>query len=272
MALLPNCWALAGGSLQRRPSAAPTSSSPLHLTCTAYLSRSWTAQSTRCLRTRTRSPCRSFPAPGSLFGRQPASSKTSAASPISLTAWRSGRGQPSAPRRQLRPSVARSLPEGFRLTERQAEVAKGLLTSGHSLDLVVGVAGSGKTSTLSAVREGFEAAGYKVLGAATSGQAAKALGEGAGVASRTVASLTWRIEHGQEVLSPRHVLVLDEGSMTSDSDVGKAVGGGGVLGGETGRRRRLPPARLGRPGRRARSPRLPPPRPRLDAHGQPPTA
>jgi len=116
------------------------------------------------------------------------------------------------------------LARGFRLTERQAEVAKGLLTSGHSLDLVVGVAGSGKTSTLSAVREGFEAAGYKVLGAATSGQAAKALGEGAGVNSRTVASLTWRIDHGREVLSPRHVLVLDEGSMTSDSDVGRLLG------------------------------------------------
>jgi conjugative relaxase-like TrwC/TraI family protein len=112
---------------------------------------------------------------------------------------------------------------GFRLTERQAEVAKGLLTSGHSLDLVVGVAGSGKTSTLSAVREGFEAAGYKVLGAATSGQAAKALGEGAGVTSCTVASLTWRIEHGQEVLSARHVLVLDEGSMTADADVGRLL-------------------------------------------------
>ncbi len=115
------------------------------------------------------------------------------------------------------------LARGFRLTERQAEVAKGLLTSGHSLDLVVGVAGSGKTSTLSAVREGFEAAGYKVLGAATSGQAAKALGEGAGVCARTVASLTWRIEHGHEALGPRHVLVLDEGSMTSDSDVGKLL-------------------------------------------------
>jgi hypothetical protein len=115
------------------------------------------------------------------------------------------------------------LARGFRLTERQAQVAEGLLTSGHSLDLVVGVAGSGKTSTLSAVREGFEAAGYKVLGAATSGQAAKALGEGAGVASRTVASLTWRIEHGQEVLSPRHVLVLDEGSMSSDADVGRLL-------------------------------------------------
>jgi conjugative relaxase-like TrwC/TraI family protein len=115
------------------------------------------------------------------------------------------------------------LARGLRLTARQAEVAKGLLTSGHSLGLVVGVAGSGKTSTLSAVREGFEAAGYKVLGAATSGQAAKALGEGAGVSSRTVASLTWRIEHGQEMLSPHHVLVLDEGSMTSDSDVGRLL-------------------------------------------------
>jgi hypothetical protein len=38
-----------------------------------------------------------------------------------------------------------------------------------------------------------------------------------------VASLTWRIEHGQEMLSPHHVLVLDEGSMTSDSDVGRLL-------------------------------------------------
>ena len=115
------------------------------------------------------------------------------------------------------------LSRGIRLSERQAEVAKGLLISGHSLDLVVGVAGSGKTTTLAAVRSGFEAAGYKVLGTATSGQAAKALGEGAGVESRTVASLTWRLEHYREVLTPRHVLVLDERGMTSDADVGRLL-------------------------------------------------
>ena len=115
------------------------------------------------------------------------------------------------------------LSRGMRLTERQSEVAKSLLTSGHALDLVIGVAGSGKTSTLSAVREGFEAAGYHVIGAATSGQAAKALGQGAGVASRTVASLNWRLEHGRETLTPRHVLVLDEGAMSSDADVGKLL-------------------------------------------------
>ena len=110
---------------------------------------------------------------------------------------------------------------GLRLSERQTEVATALLTSGHALDLVLGVAGSGKTSTLSAVRAGFEAAGYTVLGAATSGQAAKALGEGAGVSSSTVASLTWRLEHQRLALGPRHILVLDEGAMTADADVGR---------------------------------------------------
>jgi hypothetical protein len=111
----------------------------------------------------------------------------------------------------------------MRLTERQAEVAKGLLTSGHAFELVLGVAGSGKTTTLAAVRSGFESAGYTVLGTATSGQAAKALVEGAGIESRTVASLTWRLEHGREALSPRHVLVLDESGMTSDADVGRLL-------------------------------------------------
>lgn len=113
---------------------------------------------------------------------------------------------------------------GFRLSERQAEVAKGLLTSGHSPDFLIGVAGSGKTSTLSAVRAGFESEGYRVLGAATSGQAARALGEGAGVDSRTVASLTWRLGHGRQALGPRHVLLLDEGSMTADADLAKVLG------------------------------------------------
>ncbi len=62
-----------------------------------------------------------------------------------------------------------------------------------------------------------------MVGAATSGQAAKSLGQGAGVASRTVASLTWRLEHSREALTPRHILVLDEGAMSSDADVGKLL-------------------------------------------------
>ena len=112
---------------------------------------------------------------------------------------------------------------GVPLTATQHEVAIGLLVSGHRFDLVMGVAGSGKTTTLAAVREGFESAGYTVLGTATSGQAARNLGEGAGIESRTVASLSWRLDNSTLELSDRHVLILDEGAMTSDVDLARLL-------------------------------------------------
>jgi len=112
---------------------------------------------------------------------------------------------------------------GASLSSTQHEVAVGLMTSGHRLDVVMGVAGSGKTTTLAAVREGFETAGYTVLGTATSGQAARNLGEGAGIDSRTVASVTWRLDHNALELSDRHVLILDEGAMTSDVDLARLL-------------------------------------------------
>ena len=157
------------------------------------------------------------------YGLQPAWWRTSGASHPSPTYWPNGRGR--AVERQAAFLAVRQLElsRGIRLSDRQAEVAKGLLTSGHSLDLVVGVAGSGKTTTLAAVRAALSLPVTRSVGTATSGQAAKALGEGAGIESRTVASLTWRLEHRAEVLSPRHVLVLDEGGMTSDADVGKLL-------------------------------------------------
>ncbi len=112
---------------------------------------------------------------------------------------------------------------GAPLTPTQQEVATGLLVSGHRLDLVKGVAGSGKTTALAAVRDGFERAGYSVLGTATSGQAARNLGDGAGIESRTVASLAWRLDNNTLELSDRHVLILDEGAMTSDVDLARLL-------------------------------------------------
>ncbi len=108
---------------------------------------------------------------------------------------------------------------GAPLTVTQRQAAVGLLTAGHRFDVVVGVAGSGKTTALAAVRAGFEAACYEVVGTATSGQAARNLAQGAGMESRTVASLAWRLEHGCLALSDRHVVVLDEGGMTPDVDL-----------------------------------------------------
>jgi hypothetical protein len=107
---------------------------------------------------------------------------------------------------------------GRPLTAGQQRAVEDILTSGRGVELVVGVAGSGKTTALAAVRDGFEAAGYEVVGTSTSGQAARTLGREAGIAeSRTLASLNWRISHGSLRLSGGHVAVLDEAAMTDDA-------------------------------------------------------
>jgi hypothetical protein len=105
---------------------------------------------------------------------------------------------------------------GAPLTVGQRRAAAQITTSGRGLDLVVGVAGSGKTAALDIARSAFEGAGYRVLGTAISGQAARTLGKAAGVESRTIASLVWRLEHGSLRLDDRTVLLIDEAGMADD--------------------------------------------------------
>ncbi len=107
---------------------------------------------------------------------------------------------------------------GHGLRETQSRAVWGICRGASQLSLVLGVAGSGKTTTLSAVRAAYEAAGYEVLGTATSGQAARTLHHSAGVEhSRTLASLLWRLDHHQLDLTGRHVVILDEAGMTDDA-------------------------------------------------------
>ena len=105
---------------------------------------------------------------------------------------------------------ARERELGAHLTVGQRAAMLAIATSGRGVELVVGVAGSGKTTALAAVREAFEAEGYRVIGTSSSGQAARTLGRTAGLEpSRTPASLTWRLQHGQASLDNRTVVVLD---------------------------------------------------------------
>jgi len=83
--------------------------------------------------------------------------------------------------------------------------------------VVVGVAGPGKTTTLEVVRSAFKADGYRVLGTAVSGQAARALATEAGVESRTVASVVWSLEHGTLAFDARTLLLVDEAGMADDA-------------------------------------------------------
>ena len=68
--------------------------------------------------------------------------------------------------------------------------------------------------------DAFESEGFEVIGSSTSGQAARTLRNAAGIeASRTLASLTWRLDHGQLALSDRHVVILDEAAMAEDASL-----------------------------------------------------
>lgn len=123
---------------------------------------------------------------------------------------------------------------GAPLTVGQTEAAIALCTSGRAVELVVGVAGAGKTTMLDVVRAGFETDGFRVIGTATSGQAARTLGRGASLTeARTVASLLWRMDHGTVSLDSRTVLIVDEAAMTDDPAVLRLLSAAGTAGAKT---------------------------------------
>jgi conjugative relaxase-like TrwC/TraI family protein len=109
---------------------------------------------------------------------------------------------------------------GRPLTSGQRKAVHGICSEGRRISLVLGVAGAGKTTAIRCAAEAYVATGYEVVGTATSGQAARALGREADLAeSRTIASLLWRLDYGTLELTRRHVVVLDEAGMTDDGDM-----------------------------------------------------
>ena len=143
------------------------------------------------------------------------------------------------------------------LTAGQRQAVEAMLTSGRGVELVVGVAGSGKTTALAATRDGFEAAGYEVVGTSTSGQAARTLDREAGIDSRHpgLAQLAHRAQHPAAVAPPRGR--ARRGGHDRRRRPGRLPGGGPGDRGQGGGRRRPPPAVLRRPRRWLRGPGLP---------------
>ena len=120
---------------------------------------------------------------------------------------------------------------GHNLTAGQQKAVHGICESGRGVDLVEGVAGSGKTTVMAVARQAFEAGGYTVIGTATSGQAARTLGREAGIdTSRTLASLRWRLDHDQLRLDSTTVVIHDEAGMTDDADVAALLQAAGLAG------------------------------------------
>jgi ATP-dependent exoDNAse (exonuclease V) alpha subunit len=106
-----------------------------------------------------------------------------------------------------------------RLTSEQVELVRAFCISGRSLQCAVGQPGAGKTTSMLAAREAWEAAGFRVMGAAVKGEAARTLAVATGIPTETLA---WHLAHDDPHTSPldsRTVLVVDEASTISDRDL-----------------------------------------------------
>jgi hypothetical protein len=100
------------------------------------------------------------------------------------------------------------------LSAEQRAMIERLCGSGAGVEVVVGVAGSGKTFALAAARDAWETSGYRVLGAAVSARAAAELQDGSGIPSTTLARLLADLDRPDAGgLPPQSVLVVDEAAM-----------------------------------------------------------
>jgi hypothetical protein len=109
------------------------------------------------------------------------------------------------------------------LSEEQRDAVRHVVGE-ERLAVVVGLAGAGKSTMLSAAREAWEREGYHVFGAALSGKAAEGLEESSGIASRTLASWENGWAAGRGELEKGDVLVIDEAGMVSSRQLASFVG------------------------------------------------
>ena len=102
------------------------------------------------------------------------------------------------------------------LNDAQRRAIQEALTSPDRIHGLQGLAGTGKTTTLEAIREGAEKSGYAVEGFAPSSRAAGQLRD-AGIHATTLQAFLARGGQGQTAGDPanRHLYMLDESSLAS---------------------------------------------------------
>lgn len=102
---------------------------------------------------------------------------------------------------------------GFSLSPEQHQAVEHLTAAPGAVKVLVGDAGTGKSTAMEVVKLAYEREGYRVLGCAVSGKAAAGLQAGTGIYSRTIHSLLNAVERGRETLDSKTVLVIDEAAM-----------------------------------------------------------
>ena len=105
----------------------------------------------------------------------------------------------------------------------QGDAVRELLGSDHRIGLLVGPAGAGKTRTLRAVVSAWQHNGGEVLGLTVSQAAAAVLAGEAQVRSENTAKWLYETRRGRWGLADRSLVVVDEASMVSTSELVEIV-------------------------------------------------
>ena len=95
----------------------------------------------------------------------------------------------------------------------QADMVRHLTNSGHGVDVVLGVAGAGKTTALECAHALWEASGHPTMGIALAARAAIELETRSGIPSTTLDSLLTALDRPDLGLPAHAVIVVDEAAM-----------------------------------------------------------
>lgn len=102
--------------------------------------------------------------------------------------------------------------KNYTLSDEQLEAVR-YITEGSQISVVIGRPGTGKSYLLKPIKEHYEQHNYRVIGAALSGKVAKSLQTDTGIASSTIASLTYKLANQQLKINSNDVLIIDEAGM-----------------------------------------------------------
>lgn len=135
---------------------------------------------------------------------------------------------------QVRPQVVAQAIDraGGALSREQQQALETITRSGRQVDLLVGPAGAGKTTTMRALRAAWiiERGRGSVVGLAPSAAAAQALADDLGIACDNTAKWLHEYDHGRTELRPGQLVIVDEatlaGTTTLDRLTGLAAGVG----------------------------------------------
>jgi ATP-dependent exoDNAse (exonuclease V) alpha subunit len=113
-----------------------------------------------------------------------------------------------------RAAVGDALARRPSLSGEQAAMVRRICGSGAGVDVVIGVAGAGKTFALAAAYDAWTSSGHRVIGATLAARAARQLEAGSGIASSTLTRLLADLDRPDGGrLCPDHVVVVDEASL-----------------------------------------------------------